>query len=191
MTSREKRSLLLLALFATTLFLFALGASDDGGLHQLLNHALLVLFVLSHHRLPHLVNFTLTGRLSFFLHPKLLFGCLFLEIVLGNSLVFITHLLSFKPFLAPLNIIVLFVASQVVLDLPSLFQAELIETEFKINDGLLIEAFRIEQVAELAADLLIKAVIGHVETEKGLVVDQGLDHFLNASVLFTHSSQVV
>ncbi len=117
---RVAKSLLLFAFFATTLFLFALRASDEGGLHQLLDHALLVLFVLGHHCLPHLVNLSLTGRLCLFLHSELLLDCLFLEIVLGNSLVFITHLLSFKPLLAPLNIIVLFVAPQVILDLTSL-----------------------------------------------------------------------
>ncbi len=44
-----------------------------------------------------------------------------------------------------------------------IFQAELVEAEFKVNDSSLVEAVGVEQVHELAPDLLVKFVVRKVQ----------------------------
>jgi len=117
---KDLGSLLLFALLAASLLFLALGASDEGGLHQLSNHSLLVFLVLSHHGLPHFVDFALPSRLRFVLHFELLPNCLFLKIMLSDFLVFISHLLALFPLHESFSVVFGLVASQIVLDLSGL-----------------------------------------------------------------------
>lgn len=118
-------SLLLFALLATSLLFLAFGASDDGGLHELSNHALLVLFILSSHGPPHLLDFPFTSILGFFLHATLLLHCLFFEVPFGELLVFLAHLLAFFPLYQSFSIILGLVAPQIVLNETSLSKKQI------------------------------------------------------------------
>ena len=71
------------------------------------------------------------------------------------------------------------------------FEAELVETEFKVNDGSLIETVRVKEIDELATNLFIKLVVGKVETKQGRVLGQSSDHILNSLVFFAFVTQII
>ena len=72
-----------------------------------------------------------------------------------------------------------------------IFKTELVKAEFKVDDGPLVLAVRIEQVNELSADLLIQLVVGEVQAEQCGVLGQSLNHIFDTLVLLSFVTEVV
>ena len=111
-------SLLFLAFsfLATSFLLLAFRSTDLGSLHELRNHALLLLGVFQHHRLPHLVDFALTRGFCIFFHAQLLVGGFTLQVKLGELLVFRTHHFALTPLFESLLVVFRLVSTKIILD---------------------------------------------------------------------------
>lgn len=71
------------------------------------------------------------------------------------------------------------------------FEVEVVPAELEIYNGFLVLTTRVEKVDECAADLLIEAVVSHVQAQQGFVLAKGHNHLLDATVLFCIVGQVV
>jgi hypothetical protein len=126
-------SLLFLLATSTLSSLLALGASDDGSfgklLDQLLADKLHVEFLLA----PFFVDFLLLLFEGVFLHAVSLLLGSFIEVLVSELSIFITHVESFFPFHESVLIVLSFVASQESLNVAGSLHSEVVEAEFKIN----------------------------------------------------------
>jgi len=126
-------SLLFLLATSTLSSLLALGASDDGSfsklLDQLLADKLHVEFLLA----PFFVDFLLLLFESVFFHAVSLLLCSFIEVLVLELSIFITHEDSFSPFHESVLIVLSFVASQESLNVAGSLHSEVVEAEFEIN----------------------------------------------------------
>lgn len=72
-----------------------------------------------------------------------------------------------------------------------IFEAEVVEAEFKIDQRFLALSTRIEQIDKVASNFYTEAIISHVQAEQRCVLLQCVDHFLNATVFLRVVCQVV
>jgi len=82
---------------------------------------------------PLLVDFFLLRFESFFFHAVSLFLSGFLEVLVSELSIFITHVESFSPLHESVLIVLSLVASEVGLNVASGLDSEVVEAEFKIN----------------------------------------------------------
>ena len=68
-----------------------------------------------------------------------------------------------------------------------IFEAEVVEAEFEVDQRLVHP----QAVHELATDLCVQFVVRQVQTQKGRVLRQGLDHLLDTRVLLAVVRQIV
>lgn len=178
---------LLLLLAASLLLFLSSSSSNVSRLHELLNHALLLISVFNLHGPPHLLNFVGSLCLRLLFHPFLLVFSLLLQVVFGEGFIFIAHALPLTPLTQPVLIVHGFVPSQESLNRTDIFKAELVEAKFKIYQSLI----DLKHVFELGADLGVESIVGHVQAEQSFVVFHGFNHLFNTVVLLPLVRQVV
>jgi hypothetical protein len=102
------------------------------------------------------------------LHLLLFFGCLCLEVEFFQLVKFCPHGLALVPLLQPHLVVLPSVSQQVLLDLASVLQLELVVAEFEIDKGVVL----LEAVTELLADLGGQLVVGYIKHQKrGVIAD--------------------
>ena len=72
-----------------------------------------------------------------------------------------------------------------------MFEVEVVEAEFEINQRALVKLARIKKINKLTTDLLVKTVVGKIQAQQCGVACKSLNHFLDATVLLCIVRQVV
>ena len=108
---------------------------------------------------------------SLLLHALLLLPGLLFKVKVSETHILIEHELAFSPLSESLSIILGLVTLEIILDLANVVQREVIETELKVNQGVVETSGLLEQLSAL----LIHIVIAEVQRKHMLVLVKTLN----------------